>query len=670
MEYRAFDSSGESRLLGRFAVRLMPISARTDDELPPTYKFRGPREHFSGIGRSLAGTLSQPGPHSNLDSDIHQMEQQAYTGVLRAFKMQSDALTWEKESLITELRRELKVSDEEHRVLLNKVNEEEAVHRIRQSRQGCGMQSSLHHNSVIAHNLVPLKRQKKSHPVPVYSLPVGPQSPIMPLHAVAGNKADTVGLMAPENIRWGSAYQTLPNQVGWLSSDGAMPGTGRRSERFYENGYHASPNGISLFNSNHIDVPNTGNLVKKVERVLSRPDVYAIQKAKKLLIDQEQSLLDAIAKLDEASDSESELKDDPALGKFYAAMDTIEKLHEEVQKPLEQLVDGEALLELADVLVSSTKAENRDGPTPSEFVTALLRKFGVTATPLDDSNEPFSWSSLGGAASTLFMTATGCQTMHGPMGLAIKERRHVFRRESGRLDSRPAEPDALAPDQDERNDTDKNMAVMFDLLVHHKSVKLEHLILNRQSFAQTVENIFALSFLVKDGRAEINVVDSGDHFVAPRNAPAAGLIASRKVTNSQFVFRFDTEDWQFPAISHPYNSASCIDIPSVGVDVLPCSAHSQIMQRVVKPGEEVMPHRSSYHGGEYRNTQSCPARDCTELGSDSEHLKEDKFAKEDPVEFTNDEAVKENLINWCSEDDTMKKRKRQHVARRLFSADD
>ena len=70
--------------------------------------------------------------------------------------------------------------------------------------------------------------------------------------------------MAPENIRWGSAYQTLPNQVGWLSSDGAMPGTGRRIERFHENGYHASPNGFSLFNSNHIDVPNTGNLVKKV----------------------------------------------------------------------------------------------------------------------------------------------------------------------------------------------------------------------------------------------------------------------------------------------------------------------------------------------------------------------------------------------------------------------
>ncbi|CAO2162806.1 unnamed protein product [Urochloa humidicola] len=281
MAYRAIDSSG------------------TDDELHPTYQIRGPRMHFTENRRSLAGTLSQPRPHSKLDRDIHQIEQQAYTGVLRAFKMQSDALTWEKESLITELRRELKVSDEEHRVLLNKVNEEEAVHRIRQSRQGGGMQSSLYHNSVVSHNLGPLKKQKKSHSI--YSFPVGPQSPIMPLHAVAGNKADT---MAPEKIRCGSAYKALPNQVGWLASDGAVPGSGR-SGRFHE-----TTNGISLFKFSHIDVPNTGNLVKKVEMVLSHPDVYAIQKAKKLLIDQEQSLLDAIAKLDEASDGES---DDVAL---------------------------------------------------------------------------------------------------------------------------------------------------------------------------------------------------------------------------------------------------------------------------------------------------------------------------------------------------------------------
>jgi hypothetical protein len=37
----------------------------------------------------------------------------------------------EKESLITELRKELRVSDEEHRELLNKVNEDGTIRRMR-----------------------------------------------------------------------------------------------------------------------------------------------------------------------------------------------------------------------------------------------------------------------------------------------------------------------------------------------------------------------------------------------------------------------------------------------------------------------------------------------------------------------------------------------------------
>ncbi|WVZ92246.1 hypothetical protein U9M48_038327 [Paspalum notatum var. saurae] len=338
----------------------------------------------------------------------------------------------------------------------------------------------------------------------------------------------------------------------------------------------------------------------------------------------------------------SELKDDPDLGQFDAAMDKIEKLHEKVQRPLEQLADGEVLLDLSDALVSSAKTENRDGPTPSEFVTALLRKFGARAASLDDSNESFSWSSLGVATSTVFMAAVG----NGPMGLEIKERRHAVRRQSEHLGTKPAEPDELAPDQDERNDTDENMAVMFDLLRNNGRVKLEHLILNWQSFAQTVENIFALSFLVKDGRAKIDVVDNGDHFVAPSNAPAAGLIASGEAFNSQFVFRFDMKDWDVTSIC-----TFCI------------------MKRVVEPGAELMPHRSIYRGGEYKTSQSCPDGGCSKVGSDLEHLNEGDSAKEDQLEFTDDEAMETNLANSCSGYDAQKTKKRQCVARRLFDAD-
>lgn len=101
------------------------------------------------------------------------------------------------------------------------------------------------------------------------------------------------------------------------------------------------------------------------------------------------------------------------------------------------------------------------------------------------------------------------------------------------------------------------------------------------------------------------------------------------------------------------------------VDVFHCSAHSQIMKGMVDPGEELMPHRNSYHEGEYKTTtQSCSPPDCSKLASDLEHPEEGGFEKDDPGEFTKEAAMELDLVKCCSGDVGLKKR--QHIARRLF----
>lgn len=321
-----------------------------------------------------------------MESQIHYLEQVAYSSVLRAFKAQSDALSWEKEGLITELRKELRVSDDEHRELLSKVNTDDIIIRIREWRTSGGTRTAMLNISQSIHDPIPIsptvsasrKRQKTNLPLslPTQSFPgVGggiqtpKPSPRYPLMGrtpramlsnhgsstiVLPNEASDVGTTRDhligrklrtrwpddnnfyeaviveynpvqgrhallynkntpqESFEWVNLKEIPPEDIQWIGEEqggqGHGFGRGRGNAKEHSRKVYAPPvqNGDTK-SSDEIEILHTDTLIKEVEKVFdtSHPDLLEIEKAKKMLKEHERALIDVIAKLADASDSDS-----------------------------------------------------------------------------------------------------------------------------------------------------------------------------------------------------------------------------------------------------------------------------------------------------------------------------------------------------------------------------
>lgn len=400
-------------------------SSGTDDDLPPSHQNRFQRaRQTTGNGRSaLVGSASLPRMHGDMETQIHHIEQEAYCSVLRAFKAQSDAISWEKESLITELRKELRVSDEEHRELLSRVNADDIIQRIREWRKARGLQPSMLNAAQPVHDPIPsptvsASRKKQKTSQSVASLSLGAPSPathpsVQPASSAfrrgpppgsrskkpksamqypsgltgrtqVANRGTSVALAtkesaeaasyepligrkvwtrwpednhfyeavitdhnpvegrhalvydintADETWEWVNLKEISPEDIKWdgeepgVTRKGGHPGPGRGVKKSMARGgavtgagrgrgtpkgqsrkdLPLAQNGIGKKAMVDIEIVHTDTLIKEVEKVFgaSHPDPMEIEKAKKVLKEHEQALVDAIERLEDASDGES-----------------------------------------------------------------------------------------------------------------------------------------------------------------------------------------------------------------------------------------------------------------------------------------------------------------------------------------------------------------------------
>lgn len=154
-----------------------------DDDLPPAQVIRSQ----GGAKKGRPSGNGKPSSSSHIDQQIRQLEVDAYHSLLRAFSAQSEVITWSKETLMTDLRKELRVADEQHREMLGKVGQDETLRRFRTWRQtGEDPGMPLHHRDPSPSPAVSQSRKKPK---------IGHGAPILPPPAPLLKPAPHTGLL-------------------------------------------------------------------------------------------------------------------------------------------------------------------------------------------------------------------------------------------------------------------------------------------------------------------------------------------------------------------------------------------------------------------------------------------------------------------------------------------
>uniref|UniRef100_A0A0C9RW33 TSA: Wollemia nobilis Ref_Wollemi_Transcript_9822_1680 transcribed RNA sequence n=1 Tax=Wollemia nobilis TaxID=56998 RepID=A0A0C9RW33_9CONI len=306
-------------------------SSGTDDDLPPSHGNRMPRggDRVVGNGRTSVGKLIYTQVETDMETRIHRMEQEAYIAVLRAFFAQSDSFTWDKEELMSDLRKELRVSDMEHRAMLGKVGGDDVLRRMREYRQAASNQhrfiASGAHSAVKALDptvSASCKKQKTAEvmaslpqpaiPSTMRTVPTG----LTNLAARKGASGKKFKGRYSADVRWGYDGQVDINreEAGhaekMLANHGSFNMPSSRGKGFPKGqsakGYASLQNGTCRKKPENIELRQTDKLIKEVERVCrgDHPDPSAVENAKMALKEHEQSLIEAIARLGNLSDEE------------------------------------------------------------------------------------------------------------------------------------------------------------------------------------------------------------------------------------------------------------------------------------------------------------------------------------------------------------------------------
>ncbi|CAH7686257.1 Nse4 C-terminal-domain-containing protein [Phakopsora pachyrhizi] len=171
----------------------------------------------------------------------------------------------------------------------------------------------------------------------------------------------------------------------------------------------------------------------------------------------------------------------------------------------------------------------------------------------EDRAREINWLKAGQRLMRFSRRAPTMDLMYGPL-----EIQHKKRKASQRTKIEKNEADRKAPEQLKESDIQKNENEISSLIknIHEilmseggqQGMNLFKFFINPNSFSQSVENLFCLSFLIRDGRVAIDVLDADDN---PLDFPIvyASLPADLDAQQdghkkTQAIIQLEMKDWE------------------------------------------------------------------------------------------------------------------------------
>jgi len=233
-------------------------------------------------------------------------------------------------------------------------------------------------------------------------------------------------------------------------------------------------------------------------------------------------------KIQEETQTKRALMVDPLNTQFVEQLSLQNQLYEHVHHPNEAFLDIQQTSEMTLILKEQvlTLANEQFTFTPNDYIAALVRNFGVNAADDeediddddDDDKKQIDWAAVGERFAPWFLSVAPIRFMSGPLqqsgkGPLIKKQkapRKVRKKQQFKTDAPVVQPSKVSEQaQGDKTETKSRVEHLKKVLrakcEAESDVNPLAFLVNPDSYSQTVENLFDMSFIMKQGYAQMMV---------------------------------------------------------------------------------------------------------------------------------------------------------------------